>query len=134
MASLPPEQPPRTELAYHLSFKRLDALVVFCREAFKWGAIVILGRYGYLSIAALSGHQTFADIAVGFLGNLKISDGIAYLLAGGGVAYGVGQRQMRRRHIKRNVENKNELERILHPGRTSSNLTDTGTTRPGDEL
>lgn len=134
MASSPPVQPPRPELMYQLRFKRLDAVIVICREAFKWCAIVLLGRYAYLSIAALAGQQTLADIAVRFLGNLKVSESIAYILAGGGVAYGIGQRQLRRRHIKHNVRGKNELEKILDPKRTSSNLTDTGTTRPGDKL
>jgi len=56
------------------------------------------------------------------------------LLIGGGWAYGFGQLQLRRRHIKHIENSKNELERLLDLKRTSSNLTDKGTTRPGDEL
>ncbi len=134
MATTPPVKPPRTELDYRLSFKKTDAVVVVLRELIKWGGLVLLGRYGYLSIAALAGHQTFADIVIRFLANLKVSEGILYLLTGGSIAYGVGQRQLRRRHIKRVVASKNELEKKLDPKRTSSNLTDTGTTQPGDEL
>ena len=133
MATPSPVQPPRPELVYQLSFKKLDAVVMICREIIKWGAIVLLGRYAYLSIAALAGQQTLADIAVRFLGNLTVSNSIAYILAGGGVAYGLGERQLRRRHIKRNVKSKNDLEKILDPKRTSSERTDTGKTRPGDE-
>ena len=106
---------------------------MICREALKWGAIVLLGRYAYLSIAALAGQTTLADIAIRFLGNLTVSNSIAYILASGGLAYGVGQRQLRRRHIKRNVSSKNDLEKLLDVKRTSSELTDTGMTRPGDE-
>lgn len=134
MASPPPAKPPRTELDNRLSYKRIDAVIVICREVIKWGAIVLLGRYSYLSIVALAGHDTFADVAIRFLSNIRVSEGVLYLLAGGSIAYGVGQRQLRRRHIKRNVGSKNELERAIHTGRTSSDLTETGTTRPGDEL
>jgi hypothetical protein len=120
-------------LVYQLSFKRLDAAVVVCREIIKWGAIVLLGRYAYLSIAALAGQKTLADIVVRFLGNLTVSNSIAYILAGGGLAYGVGQHQLRRRNIRRIVGNKNDLEKILDRKRTSSELTDSGKTRPGEE-
>jgi hypothetical protein len=134
MATPSPVKPPRTELDYGLSFKKTDAVVVVLRELIKWGGVVLLARYGYLSIAALAGHQTFADIFIRLLANLKVSDGILYLLTGGSIAYGVGQRHLRRKHIKRIVATKNKLESKLDPKRTSSNLTETGTTRPGDEL
>ena len=134
MATSPSERPPRTELDYRLSFKKTDAVTVVLRDIIKWGALVLFGRYAYLSIASLSGHNTFADIGIRFLGNLKVSDGILYVLVGGGWTYGWGQRQLRRRHIKRVVKSKNELEKIIDRKRTSSNLTEKGTTRPGDEL
>lgn len=117
-----------------LSFKKIDSLVVVAREVIKWSGLVLLGRYGYLSIVALAGHQTLADIVVRLLANVKLSNGILYLVTGGSVAYGLGQRHLRRKHIKRVVAAKNELEKKLDPNRTSSNLTETGTTRPGDEL
>lgn len=134
MSTPPPAGSRRTELDYGLSFKRTDAFVTICREIARWGALVLLGRYAYLSIAVLAGHQTFADVAVRFLSNIKVSDGLLYLISGGSIAYGIGQRQLRRRQIKRNVQAKNELEKLTHPGRTSSNLTERGTTRPGDKL
>ena len=33
----------------------------------RWGAIVLIARYGYLSIASLAGQNTLADIGINFL-------------------------------------------------------------------
>jgi len=127
------QRPPRTESDYLLSYKKIDSVTTVVREAVKWAAIVLIVRYGYYAIAVLAGHSTFADIAVRFLANLKVSEGILYLLTGGSIVYGVGQRHLRRRHIKRVVPAKNQLERMLDPNRSSSGLTPKGTTQPGDE-
>jgi hypothetical protein len=129
----PSQKPPRTESDYLLSYKKIDSVTTVVRETVKWAAIVLIVRYGYYAIVVLAGRSTFADIVVRFLANLKVSDGILYLLAGGGICYGVGQRYLRRRHIKRVVPAKNRLERMLDPNRSSSGLTPKGTTQPGDE-
>jgi len=134
MASPPSDKPSRTELDYRLSFKKADSFVVILRELIKWGGIVLVVRYGYLSIAALAGHTTFADVGIKFLSNLRVSDSIMYILTGGSIAYGLGQRRSRRRNIERMAESKNELEKLIHSERTSSNITKSGTTRPGDRI
>jgi hypothetical protein len=129
----PSQRPPRTESDYLLSYKKIDSVTTVVREVVKWAAIVLIVRYGYYAIAVLAGRSTFADIVVRFLANLKVSDGILYLVTGGSICYGVGQRYLRRRHIKRVVPAKNRLERMLDPNRSSSGLTPKGTTQPGDE-
>jgi hypothetical protein len=129
----PSQRPPRTESDYLLSYKKIDSVTTVVRDALKWAAIVLIARYGYYTIAVVAGRSTFADIVVRFLANLKVSDGICYLLTGGSICYGVGQRYLRRRHIKRVVPAKNRLERMLDPNRSSSGLTPKGTTQPGDE-
>jgi hypothetical protein len=127
------QRPPRTESDYVLSYKKIDSVTTVVREAVKWAGIVLIVRYCYYAIAVLAGRSTFADIAVRFLANLKVSDGILYLLTGGSIVFGVGQRYLRRRHIKRVVPAKNQLERMLDPNRSTSGLTPEGTTQPGDE-
>jgi hypothetical protein len=134
MATPPSTKPPRTELDFHLAFKKLDVITIIFREIIKWGGLVLLGRYVYLAIAVLAGKSTFADIGIRFLANIKVTDAIIFLLVSGGWAYGIGQRQLRRRHIEHVVKSKNELEKILDSKRTSSDLSEKGTTRPGDEL
>lgn len=134
MAIPPSRKPTRTELDFQLSFKRLDTFSVVVRDLIKWGGLAFLGYCGYLVVATLAGKTTLADIGIRFLANVKVSDGIILLLIGGGWAYGLGQRQLRRRHIERIVKSKNELEMLLDSKRTSSELTEKGTTRPGDDL
>jgi hypothetical protein len=134
MASPPPATPTRAQLEYSLKFKRTDAVATTIKQAIIWGCLVGIARYGYLSIAVLAGKQTFADIVMRVIANVKVSQWIAYLFGVGGVLYGVGERTLRRRTIRRITEDKNNLERKMHPGRTSSNLTESGTTRPGDKL
>lgn len=129
----PSQRPPRTESDYLLSYKKIDSVTTVVRDALKWAAIVLIARYGYYTIAVLAGRSTFADIVVRFLANVKVSDGILYLLTGGSICYGVGQRYLRRRHIKRVVPAKNRLERMLDANRSSSGLTPKGTTQPRDE-
>lgn len=116
-----------------LSFKRTEAVAETVRTAIKWGSLVLIARYGFLATASLAGKQTVADIAMRFLGSLAVSKSIAYILGGGGVIYGIGQRQLRRKSIRRITKDKNDAERLIDPGRTSSELTETGTTQPGDE-
>jgi hypothetical protein len=131
--AIPSKRPPRTESDYVLSYKKIDSVTTVVREVVKWAAIVLIVRYGYYAVAVLAGHSTFADIAVRFLANLKVSDGVLYLLTGGSILYGVGQRYLRRRHIKRVVPAKNQLEGMLDLKRSTSGLTPKGTTQPGDE-
>jgi hypothetical protein len=120
-------------LEAHLRAKRIDSFTTICRDAIKWSAAVIIVAYGYKSIVALAGHRTYADIGIRVLGNLKVSDGILYLFGVSGWVYGLGERRLRRNNIRRLAPAKNDLERIIDPRRTSSNLTTTGTTQPGDD-
>jgi hypothetical protein len=130
MASPPSAKPPRTLLDTQLSFKRWDTISEICKELIKWASLVFIAYLGYRSIEVLAGKSTFADIALRIIGNIKVSDGIIFFLTGSGWAYGLGQRSLRRKHIERTVSAKNELERILDKNRTSSNLTQKGTTPP----
>jgi hypothetical protein len=134
MASPLSVKPKRTESEFGLSFKKYDEIGATLRTLIKWGSLVLIVRYGYLSVASMAGRHTLADIAVRFLGNLKVSESIAYILGSGGLIYGAAQRQLRRRNIQRLVKGKNDLEKLMNPGRTSSDLKDDGTTRPGDKL
>jgi hypothetical protein len=123
----------QAELDSKLSMMRTAAAVTIATTAIKYGALVGCVGLVYLSIAALSGRVTLASIGLNILGNLKLSEGICTALTTGSLLYGIGQRQLRHRAIKRLGNSKNELERIIDPGRSSSGLTDKGTTRPGDE-
>lgn len=124
----------KAEFAHRLSFARLSAATTVTLNIIKWGALVLIARYLFFSILSLSGKQTFADIGVRFLGNFQVSDGILALVTTGSILYGVGERQLRHRSVKRLAKEKNELELLIDPKRSSSGLTETGRTRPEDKL
>lgn len=113
-----------------LSFKRMDTALEFWRVLVQWTAIGFLGFMFYKSIIVLAGLSTSANIAVRLAGNLTVSRGIITLLTVSGWAFGLAQRSSRRKNIERLVPLKNELEKVIDPKRTSSNLTSRGMTPP----
>jgi hypothetical protein len=132
MASTSPANRHQAEIAERRFFKTVDSVVSVVGTILKCATVVIIARYIYLAVAVLAGKSTFADVGFRVLGNIKVSDSITYLFGAGGVVYGIGQRQLRRRNIERLSREKNDLERLLDPNRTSSRLTPRGTTRRED--
>lgn len=98
----------------------------------QWGALVWISYLASSAIIALAGKHTFADIGVSILGNFTLSEGTAYVFGGLGVSYGLLQRRIRRDTVERITSRIQELERQIHPERTSSDLSPRGTTRPED--
>jgi hypothetical protein len=98
----------------------------------RWGAVVLIFRYGFLSIEALSGKATLASVGISFLGNLTVSQSLAYILGGGGLIYGMAEHGLRKRLVKRIGGRTRTLEAAIDPRRTSSNLTEIGETNPHD--
>jgi hypothetical protein len=132
----PVQTPPRTEADYRLSYKRIDAVVTIVKNICAYGWPVLCMYFLYKIAVVLAGKTTLASfamsVAVAILGNNKVMKTIYVVLTGGSIAYGVGQRQLRRREIKRHTKRPRELEKLIDPGRSSSGLTSEGTTRPED--
>jgi hypothetical protein len=101
--------------------------------AIPWIAAVLLARYAYMSIDALAGQKTTADIGIKFLGDLKVSQSLFYLFGAGGIAYGLNQRKLRKKTIEHISERVQRHEREIDPKRSSSKLTKRGETRPEDK-
>jgi hypothetical protein len=100
----------------------------------RWGAIVLIVRYGYLSIEALAGKDTFTDIVINFLSDIKVSVAISWSVGAGGAIYGLKQRKLRRDTVERLQGRIKLLESEKDPSRTSSQLTKRGDTRPEDKI
>lgn len=100
----------------------------------RWSAIILIARYGYLSIEALAGKSTLADIGINFLSDIKVSVAIAWGVGVGGAIYGLKQRKLRRDTVERLQERIQTLEAEKDPARTSSQLTKRGDTRPEDRI
>jgi hypothetical protein len=105
--------------------------------AVRWLGIVGILFFCYKIASALAGHYTFAQIGLGFLADIRTTNGIikaaCVLLGGSGFGYGYKQRQLRRKEISAVSHRNRELEKRIDPRRTSSNLTEQGTTRPEDQ-
>jgi hypothetical protein len=98
----------------------------------RFAALCILAYFVYASIAVLAGKQTDANIGVSFLGNLTVSQSLAYIFGGGGLVYGFRERALRQRTVERLQRRIQELEAAQDPARTSSKLTPKGETHPRD--
>ena len=72
------------------------------------------------SVKALAGRASVAHIGVKFLANVKISEAVAWILGGSGVAYGYAQRNLRIGTAKRQGQHIRDLENRLDPKRSSS--------------
>jgi hypothetical protein len=121
------------ELQYGVRFKRLDVIGQALNRFLQGATLVGIAAFTYLSVNSLSGHYTFADIGVRFLGDLKISEALAYVLAGGAVSYGLKERRLRRQTTERLTARTSQLEKELDARRSSSGLTTKGTTRSEDK-
>lgn len=101
-------------------------------SAFKWGAVSWIAYCFYLCILALAGKTTLAEIIIRFFANIGVSESLAYVLGGGGLIYGIRERRLRQRTVKRLQPRIQQLEEIIDPKRSSSGLTPLGETDPRD--
>lgn len=108
------------------------AVTSIFNNVIRWGSVVLIVRYMYLSVASLAGQETIANVMISFLANLTVSQSLAYIFGGGAIIYGVAERRIRQRTIKRLQGRVQQLEIVQDPRRTSSNLTERGETHPQD--
>jgi|SRR5271163_3949907 hypothetical protein len=119
-------------LDFQVQIFKIDRTATVKETAIRYGALALLALFAWLSIQDLAGKRTFADIGIRFMADFKVSEGVAYLFGGGGVAYGLGERRLRRNRTATLTARITQLENDADPDRTSSLLTPHGTTRKGD--
>ncbi len=129
-----PSKVEREEREYALRARRMQLSFSAFNHAVRWGGIVTCVYIFGQAIESLAGEFTIADIAVQFLGRAWISTGLAWVLAGGGIFYGLRQRKLRRDTVERLSPAKVQREKEIDPGRSSSRLTPRGETNPEDEI
>jgi hypothetical protein len=109
-----------------------DQLFATINTLIKFSSLVLMLYFVRGMIHDLAGRYTFADIGIKFLGDFRISEALAYIFGVGGIAYGRGQRKLRKERIEDLSSKKAQLEKIIDPDRTSSRLTKRGDTNPED--
>jgi hypothetical protein len=103
------------------------------KDAVKWLCLAFIAWIALdRGLGHLAGRRTFADVGIRFVGDLSIREGAAYIVAVGAVIIALYRERLRRDTIQRLANNIAELQKKIDPGRSSSDLTPRGTTRPGD--
>jgi hypothetical protein len=118
------------ELKYKHKGARLEFWATVARVAVPSAAAVAITYFVTGSVDRLAGKFTYADIGIKFISDFKVT--IAYTLTSAATAWALLERKLKGDTIKRLSARVTELEKRLDPGRSSSRLTERGTTRPED--
>jgi hypothetical protein len=110
----------------------VDGLARVLQALLKWGGICAIAYFAYKSIASLSGQTTVANLALKVLGNLTISQSVAYTVAGGSAVWALGERSLRKKTVAKLSERLKNHETDIDKTRTSSTLPKSGNTRKED--
>ena len=113
-------------------YRTMEAIVSVINNLVRWGGLVAIAYFTYLSVTALAGQRTIADIGIKFLADVRVSEALAWLFGGSGIAYGLRQRKLRRDTVERIQGRVQRFETNVDPRRTTSKLTTRGETRPED--
>lgn len=100
--------------------------------AIKWVGIILVCRYGYLAIVSLAGKTTIANILVSIITDLKMNQWFGLVFGTGGVSYGIVQKNLRKKEIRRLATRCDLLEKKVDPEKASSGLTHHGVHKEED--
>jgi hypothetical protein len=100
-------------------------------------AVLVVCACFYGCVRELAGKVTWADLRFRVLANLSANRWAALIvswsLTGGATTWALGERRLRKAHIRRVSSESSEMQKILDPKRRSSGLNLRGDTSPGDE-
>lgn len=113
--------------------RRYDAIGLVIGRGFKWGFFAILVWQGRHAVEALAGRTTLADFAVTLGANVSTAIAASWTVTIGFGVWVFLERKLRKRVQERLTGRARELELRMDPGRSSSELTPRGDTRPEDQ-
>lgn len=129
--------PSDKELNFQLSVRKIDnrarTTVNIANAFLKYSCIVLIFFFLYLSVKELAGRNTDANIFFSIMGDIKLDQWVAFIFGSSGVTYGLVQRNLRRKTIKRISTRCDELERKINPNKKSSGITSEGKTQLEDQ-
>lgn len=122
----------REQMQHERWLKGVDHVLKTVRHMFTC-ATIAFGLYLIrAAISDLAGKTTLADIALSLWVTMRARDWISAVCAVVALMFGLSQWHLRRRNIKQLSDRRVYLERQIDPARESSQLTETGDTRPED--
>lgn len=110
----------QAENRYLRKQSRNEVIIALGTQLIKWGGLFGIAFVAYLSIAALAGKVTRANVLINFLGDVKVSYVASWALAVGGVGYGTAQARLRKDTQKRLGDHIKKLEEEIDIRRSSS--------------
>jgi|SRR5208282_2641212 len=134
MAGGPDDEQLELRLRYQAKFRRYEIIATSVQLAFPWGALCFIAYMAYLSVSALAGQTTLAKLGLAVAGNVNVNQAFAWLLSALFGGYGLNERRLRRKTVKRLGTENSELAKLIDPKRSSSHLTVKGTTRREDKI
>ena len=124
------------ELDHEFRMRVLQVISTGWRSLLLFLAVVSVCLALYYSVRELAGRQTLADLSFKAIADLKANRYFAVILpwilsalTGG---WALGERSLRKQHIRRVSSESSEMQKKINPGRRSSNLMLDGETRPED--
>lgn len=127
----------KNELDHQYRMARLREYSNRWRATIRLLIVCALGVTAVYCLRELAGQTTLTDIRFRMIADLKMNRWMAlvtsWILTGGTTAWALGERTLRKRHIRRVSSESSIMQKYIDAGRRSSHLTNTGATRPGDE-
>ena len=118
-------------LAMYTRAKTVEEVGKVLRTLIVAGAAVLMAMYCSRSIHDLAGKTTAADIGLQLLGNISISEGLAYAVSVVCVGFAY-QRGRTNQSLAKRLSRLSHLEQQIDPNRSSSHLGETGAPREED--
>jgi hypothetical protein len=122
----------RQELDHELRARKTDRYAAVAETAVRGGALVAVFGFIYLTANTLAGKVTLAQIGVNLFAQATVSETVAWIFGLCGTLYGLRQQKLRRDTIQTQSGRIIELETRHDPERSSSKLSERGTTHAED--
>ncbi|MBW8874531.1 MAG: hypothetical protein JF614_06170 [Acidobacteria bacterium] len=117
---------PEQDDAHQMRFLLVEKGAPVVEVAVRWGIIALIVFFVTDCIKSLAGLQTAATIGIRFLADVRVSEALAWIFGAGGVGYGMQQRGLRRRDTKQMGSRLRKYEKLIDPGRSSTDLDSQG--------
>jgi hypothetical protein len=117
---------------FRLLSQTIDIVAVLGRAAIYGICIIWVASYMRDAFVSFAGQHTDANLSFSLITKLQADRWLAYLFGVSGVGYGLFERNLRRRNIKRMTNRSEKLEKLIDPQRSSSSLSPEGSTRKED--
>lgn len=129
--------PTQRELDHQYRMTKLVSRTSVWRAVIRLLMICVAGVTLVFVARALAGKKTFADLRFKMIAELYTNRWTAlvlsWILTTTTTGWAIGERILRKRHIKRVSSESSELQKMVDPKRRTSHLMTDGTTRPEDE-